>query len=153
MYSNIDLDHARSVMKNWCESYDPEPGDDWPPVDTILAALDIVMRFNIMQFGDSYFIQLVGTAMGTSCAVIFANLYFGAHEKRSILPRFQDNLKRIFFYRRFIDDVFFIWLGEMDAAWDELVTLFNNFGILKWDIEEPQHVCELPWHHEHDRRE
>ncbi len=80
MYSNIDLDHARSIMKSWIESYDPPPGKNpLPPVETILDALDLVMRHNIMQFGDSYFKQLVGTAMGTSSAVTFANLYFGKH--------------------------------------------------------------------------
>ena len=75
--------------------------------------------------------------MGTSCAVIFANLYFGYHEKHAILPRFQENLKRIPFYRRFIDDVFFVWTGACDHHWEELVSLFNNFGILKWDITQP----------------
>eukprot|EP00804_Cyclotella_cryptica_P007177 CCRYP_009719-RA/>CCRYP_009719-RA protein AED:0.41 eAED:0.43 QI:0/0/0/1/0/0/2/0/276 len=115
MYSNIDLDHARSVMKGWIESYVPQAGESpLPPMETILDALDLVMRHNIMQFGDSYFKQLVGTAMGTSSAVTFANLYFGKHEKDTILPTFLENLKRISFYARFVDDVFLIWNGPCD---------------------------------------
>eukprot|EP00804_Cyclotella_cryptica_P011278 CCRYP_007766-RA/>CCRYP_007766-RA protein AED:0.33 eAED:0.05 QI:0/0/0/1/1/1/2/0/265 len=99
MYSNIDLDHARSIMKGWLESYDPPPDENpFPPTETILDALDLVMHHNIIKFGDSYFKQLIGTAMGTSCAVTFANLYFGKHEKDSILPIFYENLKRIKLY-------------------------------------------------------
>ena len=138
MYSNIDLNHAMQVMKRWWESYDPGVlGESLAPTNTMLSALNLVMRHNIMQFGDSYFKQLVGTAMGTSCAVEFANLYFGLHEKEGIRPQFMDILKRITFYKRLVDDTCFIWLGDTDAAWDNLVNLFNNWGILKWDINLP----------------
>ena len=78
------------------------------------------MRFNIFRFGDSYFLQLIGTAMGTSCAVQFANLYFGWHEQETILPKYQNLLGRLFYHRRFIDDVFLIWIGELDDEWDAL---------------------------------
>ena len=56
--------------------------------------------------------QLIGTAMGTSVAVIFANLYYGWHEKTCILPHYntKDNCPLVF-YRRFIDDIFGIWVG------------------------------------------
>ena len=91
-----------------------------------------------MQFGDSFFKQLIGTAMGTSCAVFFANLYFGQHEKDTILPSFKDLLKRIPFYRRFVDDVFFVWIGGCDVMWDSLIHVFNSFGILKWDTSLPK---------------
>ncbi|KAL3791711.1 hypothetical protein ACHAWO_009969 [Cyclotella atomus] len=152
MYSNIDLDHAMPVMKHWFESYS---GPDLAPVDTLLQALSLVMRWNIFKFGDSYFQQLIGTAMGTSAAVFFANLYFAYHEKHRILPEYRNpaqaidntaptgltttgDVIRIFWYARFIDDVFLIWLGECDARWNSLVSLFNNFGILKWDCEKPK---------------
>ena len=96
------------------------------------------MCWNICKFGDSYFKQLIGTAMGTSCAVFFANLYFGAQEKQNILPFFQDHLKKIFFYRRYVDDVFLIWTGTCDITWDELTLAFNDFGILKWECTQPK---------------
>ena len=76
--------------------------------------------------------------MGTSVAVIFANLYFGWHEKVLLLPKYQDNFKRILFHARFIDDVFFIWIGGQDTMWHELCSDYNSFGILKWDIENPR---------------
>ncbi len=93
MYSNIDLNHARTVMKHWQESYVHENITDTLPHDTILEALDLVMCHNIMKFGDSYFLQLVGTRMGTSVAVVFANLSFEWHEKTLLLPKYCDTLK------------------------------------------------------------
>ena len=90
-----------------------------------------------MQFGDSYFLQLIGTAMGTSAAVVFANLYFGWHERKRILPKYQDSLKRLGSYSRFIDDVYLMWLGSCDSTWHELIDDFNDFGILKWDVGTP----------------
>ena len=75
MYSNMNLDHAMPIMCQWFESYVPAPGEPaLAPVDTIMAALELVMRWNIFAFGDSYYRQLIRTAMGTSCAVWFANL-------------------------------------------------------------------------------
>ncbi len=77
MYSNIDLDHAMKIMQLWLETYVPPASESILPTQAIIDALELVMRHNIMQFGDSYFLQLIGTATGTSVAVIFANLYFG----------------------------------------------------------------------------
>ena len=90
MYNNIDIPHAQKIMAKWIDGYDGE--EKLARKDTILSALELVMRWNIMKFGDSYLLQLIGTAMGTSCAVQFANLYFGWHEKEIILPEFQDRL-------------------------------------------------------------
>lgn len=58
-------------------------------------------------------------------------------EKQNLLPKYKDTLQRIFHHSRFIDDVFFIWIGPMEATWDQLVKDYDNFGILRWDISQP----------------
>ncbi|KAL7484495.1 hypothetical protein ACHAW6_010132 [Cyclotella cf. meneghiniana] len=138
MYSNIDLDHVLPIMRHWFESYVPLPGKaPLTNMNALMSALNIVMRWNICKFGDVYIKQLIGTAMGTSCAVVFANLYLGAHEKHKILPVFKDHLKKILYYRRYVDDVFFIWTGTCNEIWDKLILTFNTFGILKWEPSLP----------------
>ena len=134
MYSNISIPHAIEIMKHWLELHLGHR--QRPRSKAILEGLELVMRHNIMKFGDSYFLQKIGTAMGTSVAVVFANLYFGWHEKQNLLPKYRDTLKRIFHHSRFIDDVFFIWIGPMDATWDQLVKDYDNFGILRWDVSQ-----------------
>eukprot|EP00804_Cyclotella_cryptica_P015541 CCRYP_003568-RA/>CCRYP_003568-RA protein AED:0.17 eAED:0.17 QI:0/0/0/1/0/0/3/0/226 len=85
MYSNICLDHAMQGRKHWLEQSYRAPITR-PLNRAILQGLELVMRHNIMKFGDSYFLQLIGTEMGTSVAVVFANLYFGWHEKKLYSP-------------------------------------------------------------------
>ena len=144
MYSNIDLDHAMVIMREWFETFVPASDDvKLAPVETLMAALELVMRWNIFEFGDLCLKQLIGTAMGTSCAVFFANGYFGSHEKRSIIPRYRDTLKRVFYYTRFVDDVFLIWLGICDQCWNEMCATFNDFGILKWDCNKPSESVDF----------
>ena len=86
MYTKIELNHAMQVMEYWLKSLPDEAKlhDFIPEVSqAILHGLNLVMRFNIMKLGNTFFLQKIGTAMGTSCAGIFANLYFAWHEKPS----------------------------------------------------------------------
>ena len=80
MYSNTDLEHGLDIMQIWLESLEQETSHSIP-TKAILDALKLVMRNNIMTFGDTHFLQLIRTAMGTPVAVMFANLYFGFQEK------------------------------------------------------------------------
>ena len=61
------------------------------------------MQNNIFEFGDCYLIQLLGTAMGTSAAVMWATLYYAYHEVHTIIPK---NGQNLLYFKRFIDDIF-----------------------------------------------
>jgi hypothetical protein len=59
--------------------------------------------------------------MGTSCAVIFANLHYAWHEKTSILPKYvstpptansNSSSKPLLLDRRFVNDIIGIWKGS-----------------------------------------
>jgi hypothetical protein len=76
MYSNIDTPHGLDVIAKWLRLYKADLPSNFPS-DMLNAALSLVMSNNILQFGDTYWRQLRGTAMGTSTAVNYANLYVG----------------------------------------------------------------------------
>jgi hypothetical protein len=78
------------------------------PLEKVLGAMKIIMRNNIFEFGDCYFLQLLGTAMGTSAAVMWATFYYAYHEVHSHLPCHGSSL---LYFRQFIDDIFGIWVG------------------------------------------
>jgi hypothetical protein len=139
MYTNSGRDHAMQIMKAWSKLFQEQ--GHFIPTQAILAGLELVMKHNTFIYGDTHFLQLIGTAMGTPVAVIFANLYFGWREKTQIIPEYHNKLKRLFKHARFIDDVFGIWLGPTDGDWEAMKLDYNSFGILKWEFTDPS--CQI----------
>ena len=103
------------------------------PADALIDALTIIMRNNVFRFGDTFWHQLQGTAMGTPPAPTYANLFFAIHENR-ILPKYSTNL---LVHKRYIDDIFGIWIPSADKAkdeeqWKKYVSDIDNYHGLKW---------------------
>jgi len=92
----------------------------------------LVMDSNIFSFGDTFWRQLKGTAMGTPAAPLYSILSYGQHENTQILNRYQTN---ILYYKRYIDDIFCLWHETPDNQWEQLKLSLNGFGDLKWNIE------------------
>jgi hypothetical protein len=69
------------------------------PLEAVISEMTTIMRNNIFEFGDCYFLQLLGTAMGTSAAVMWATIYYTYHEVHTIIPNHGSSL---LYYRRFI---------------------------------------------------
>ena len=76
-YNNIDTRHAIRVTSAWLQDlhWKGELPDGFP-LDTVISAMTTIMSNNLFEWGDMYFLQLIGTAMGTSAAVMWAMLYF-----------------------------------------------------------------------------
>ena len=132
MYTNIDTDHALAVISSWIDSLSGSLPSNYP-VNAVKDAMRLVMKNNIFEWGDMHFLQLLGTAMGTSAACMWATAYYGVHETTTLIPRHSTSL---ILYVRYIDDIFGIWTGDK-AAWQAFKADINNFGILTWDINEP----------------
>jgi hypothetical protein len=67
----------------------------------VITLLQVVMESNIIQFGDTYWLQIIGTEMGTPYAVIFAVICILTTE-RHILAKYSD---RLAYFKRYIDDI------------------------------------------------
>ena len=65
MYTNIDTPHALSMISRWLDTVALPEGF---PLEAVKDAMKLVMENNIFQWGDLYFLQMLGTAMGTSAA-------------------------------------------------------------------------------------
>ena len=68
--------------------------------ETLISALEIVMKNNIIKFGDVYKKQISGTTMSKPPAPSWATIYEGMH-KDEYVPQWTTYVK---FIRRFIDD-------------------------------------------------
>ena len=134
MYTNIDTDHAIKVISLLLDELVPILPIDFP-INAIKEAMEIIMKNHLFEWGALYFLQLLGTAMGTSAAVMWATLYYWYHEKTCLLPKYGNYLR---YYKRFIDDMFGIWRWDGELAWNEFCKDVDNFGILTWDIHAPE---------------
>lgn len=83
-------------------------------------------------FNNEYFLQHKGTAMGATCAPVFAHLYMGFFEEHFIL----NNDSFTHYMKWFIDDLFVIWRGPEEDLKVFLSPLNNN----DWGLTFSEHV-------------
>lgn len=132
MYPSIDLDDAFNRIRTFlstnplCEHIDPDP---------IMEALELIMKRNCFRFGDTYWLQTNGTAMGTPPAPSFATLYYGIFEL-DLLQRFDSSLH---YLRRYIDDQFGLWIHDKDPEvdrqrWEQFKSVQGNYCSLDWEF-------------------
>jgi hypothetical protein len=112
MYTNIDTAHAMTTFHQWFDTFPDEIPQDFPQY-FFLSVLEIVMKHNIFQFDDMFWLQLHSTAMGTSTACMYATLYYAYHERLTLLSTFSNKL---LYFCRFIDDIFRIWWDAHDQS-------------------------------------
>jgi hypothetical protein len=92
------------------------------------------MNNNFFQFGNTYWHQLNGTAMGVSPSCAYATLYFAAFEE-AIINEFPE----ITLYKRYIDDIFGIWTPlyiNDNTRWLSFQKKLNSFGRLRWELSQ-----------------
>jgi hypothetical protein len=82
-----------------------------PNSKVIKSLLLHILKENYFDFLDKHYLQIQGTAMGTKMAPPYANIFMANLERglTNIAPQ------HISIWKRFIDDIFFIWTGSMDS--------------------------------------
>ena len=142
MYTFIDTAHALREIPKYLKRNNGNPSKATThELAAVTEALTIVMTHNIFQFGDTYWLQLNGTAMGVSPSCDYATIYFAIRE-REILHRYPELL----LYRRFIDDIFFIWIPKTiddDIRFQSFQNDVNNYGKLKWKFSQIQRTINF----------
>ena len=140
MYTNIKTDHALKILRMILEELKREGKlPKYFDIEMIIKAARIVMCWNLMEYGDCYFKNKTGTAMGTPLAILWAIIYHHWQETKVIIPKYG---KKIPLLTRFIDDTFAVVLvggedGLQPNEWNDLKNDLNNHRILRWTIQEP----------------
>ena len=76
MYTNIDPKHAIEILNKWFTEFESEIPKSICK-DLIIELMEIILNNNFFQFGNTWWLQLIGIAMGTPVACILATLNFG----------------------------------------------------------------------------
>lgn len=98
LYTNIDTDMGLQLV----EKFLIERGVESSHRQLIMALLSFVMKNSYLRFHDTIYRQIDGTAMGTACAPIYANIVVYMLEKKVITVMRSE----LHLYRRFLDDIF-----------------------------------------------
>ncbi|CAJ0965945.1 unnamed protein product [Ranitomeya imitator] len=77
-------------------------------------SLTMVLTRNFFMFEDQFFIQKRGTAMGSNMAPPYANIFMDQFEM-SFVYTHSSFKSYAAYWRRYIDDVFLIWTGDVDT--------------------------------------
>lgn len=129
MYTNICTVHAIQTISFYLR----EKKFYFLDTEAVIKAITIIKSHNLFKFGDTYWLQLSGTAMGTPPAPTYATIYYAIHEMK-LIPRHPN----LYYYGRYIDDVIGIWTADSDP--NKNVELFENFkkdtpyGKLTWEF-------------------
>jgi hypothetical protein len=135
MYTNIDTATGLQALNNIFSTFENRISPTFPR-EFFLTVLELVMNNNIFTFGDSFWIQLQGTAMGTPTAPLYSIITYGFHENNHILNQYSSNL---FYYKRYIDDIFGIWVDTPLNTWNNFKSDLDSFGLLQWNVENLTH--------------
>jgi hypothetical protein len=135
MYTNIRTKPAIAHISTYLRDEASRTFTHYDP-EALIEAIHIVFENNIIAFGDTYWQQTSGTGMGISPAPPWATIFYGLYE-RSLLAQWGD---RIGFYRRFIDDVFGIWISHPcqdtnEQLWREFQMDMQKWHDLEWTCE------------------
>ena len=100
--------------------------------DFLVRLMTVVLGSNIFEFRDKLYLQREGTAIGTRAAPTFANLFMGWWENKMQQEWTGTALE---FYRRFIDDLFFLWLGSREELEKFIIYVNSIFPNIKLTAE------------------
>jgi hypothetical protein len=92
MYTNIDPGEGVNTLRLYLNKYASEGKGGTLNKELVCELMKLVMENNIFQFGNSYWKQNVGTAMGTPCACVNAMIFFAWFEREKIMTKYKQNL-------------------------------------------------------------
>jgi hypothetical protein len=135
LYTNIPHDDMKESMRHFLTQ---QAESDIPAVDVVVEVADHVLQNNVFNFEGKIFKQVMGTAMGTPMAPSAANLFMGMLEERLLNQSPVPVNKE--FWKRFIDDIFMLWMGSPEDL-DVFIDYINNFHpTIKFTVNSSVHT-------------
>uniref|UniRef100_A0A803JQE7 Reverse transcriptase domain-containing protein n=1 Tax=Xenopus tropicalis TaxID=8364 RepID=A0A803JQE7_XENTR len=93
--------------------------------DFILDAISYLLTHNFFKFDGNFYLQRCGTSMGAKFAPSYANLYMGWWEESHIFGGDSPFLSHVVVYKRYVDDLIFIW-KDTESTFSQFVDHLNN---------------------------
>ena len=126
LYTNIDHEEGAEACFKKLE----ERKNKSIPSIVIKNLILMILKSNAFRFGNEYYRQITGTAMGTPMAPNYANLFMDKFEQKLLRDYSQKTGLSSLVWFRFIDDIFFIWTGNKDSL-DHFISFPQNYSKFK----------------------
>ena len=132
LYGSIPLDEAMDAVREALESHLDDVDMCGLSVDQVCNLLEQCLTNNVFRFGDEYFLQKQGVAMGNPVAPVVAILFMHRFESRAL----QNATIKPAFLVRYIDDFAGVWEGGKESLL-EFVRYLNGID------RRIQFTCEM----------
>ena len=120
-----------------CEYY---PRGVFPEGFEVMSLLKLVLENCVFTFQNRFYKQLHGTAMGSPCSPVVANIYMEYFENMALGPELPVPIKD---WKRYVDDVFSI---IPKGNCDNLLKYLNSIDPhIKFTIEQPNAEGGIPF--------
>ena len=112
LYTNVPFEGGLQAAKMFLD----QRSDCNPTTDCLLGLTMEVLKSNFFLFGNSFYLQTSGVAMGSRMSPSFASLYVGHFEQDVIFNnKVNPYIGYISNWKRYLDDIFFIWSGSENS--------------------------------------
>ena len=123
LYINIPHEEGIAAGIHFMEKYRHLLPTICPPPHIVRIILDFILKHSTFKFIDTHMQQTLGTSIGTMMVCPYANLFM-SKENCTIILTF---LHLIYFWKCFIDDIFFIFLG-FHSQLNSLMTFMDTIS-------------------------
>ena len=103
LYTSIPNNEGIASVK---KKYDHYPNKTIP-TKIITTFLALILTLNNFIFNSKFYLQIKGCAMGTICALSYANIFMSEFEEKHIYPLIKN---KFVIYLRYIDYIFVGWI-------------------------------------------
>ena len=132
LYPNIPHNEGLDILRGALE----KRTDKSVATDTLIKMAEFVLTNNFFEFNLETYQQISGTAIGTKFAPSYACIFMDNVEKTMLAGQ----LFTPWWWKRFINDIFFIWLEDERKLKDLFITLNNLHPTIKFTFEIPADV-------------
>ena len=129
LYTNIPGDGEDGGLQAFEKALN-DRSDKSIPTIFLMTLLSMVLGGNYFEFNQKIYKQLIGTAMGTRVACSYACLFMAWLESTRLLGNWKGVQPRL--WRRYIDDIWFLWAGSEDELKDFIRHLNSSHRLIKF---------------------
>lgn len=142
LYTNIPIEGEMGGLEAFTRCMDSR-ADKKVPTWFLEKALKTVLQGNIFEFNNQLWSQEIGTAMGTKCAPSYANIFMGYLEEEVLMKNWEGTMPHM--WRRYIDDIFFIWKSSTEELEEFLNHLNKQHQFIKFTVTYDAETKTIPF--------